>query len=256
MSNDNTITLALDGEVSLDDLEQAMHKLKSLLSALQGENGKGHKLRWIVEEMRGGSAVASFCGIGPMAPVVVAAYAKTGNEASLGRLPSSPAIRSIMLGLTGIIGKNGVTSMRFQTRQRDAEIFTPLSENVNLASPQQLIPAEPAIGSVQGRIQTIASHASLQFTMYDLHTDRSISCYLEPGSEDYMRKAWGKIAVVSGLVRRHPRTGEPTTVRGIRPENIKLVKEIKGSWRDAIGASRSRKGEMPSEIAIRRGRDG
>jgi hypothetical protein len=122
---------------------------------------------------------------------------------------------------------------------------------------QQIATAfEPTLGSVQGRIQTIASHKNLQFTMYDLHTDRAISCYLEPGSEDYMRKVWGKIAVVSGLVRRHPRTGEATTVRGIKVENIKLVKEMRGSWRDAIGASRSRKGEMSSDMAIRRGRDG
>jgi hypothetical protein len=71
-----------------------------------------------------------------------------------------------------------------------------------------------------------------------------------------MRKAWGKIAIVSGIVRRHPLTGEPTTVRRITPDNITLVKEMQGGWRNAIGASRSRRGEISSDVAIRRGRDG
>jgi hypothetical protein len=255
----NTITLAMSGEVSLDDFEQAMRALKSLLLAIQVDKSPGEDLRWIVEEMSSGSAMTSFRGVGTMVEPVVREYQKIGAEAAVGRLPpsASAAIRIAMSKITDIIGRNGVTSMRFETRENEAEILAPLSENAPPTQAQGAVAApKPAIGSVRGRIQSITQHKSLHFTMYDLRTDRAISCYLEPGYEDFMRKSWGKIAVVSGLVHRHPITGEPTTVRRINPENIKLIKEMRGSWRDAIGASPSRRGEISSDAAIRRGRDG
>jgi hypothetical protein len=156
-----------------------------------------------------------------------------------------------------VIGKS-VKSIRFETREKDSEILSPMSPDSPAGEVQEDAPpaSSNSLGSVRGRIQSITSRKSLQFTVYDINSDRAVSCYLEPGSENFMRRAWGKIAIVSGLVRRNLQTGEITTVRHIRPDNIQIIPEISGSWRDAIGASRSRKNEILPEVAVRRGRDG
>jgi hypothetical protein len=249
----DTLTLALTGEVSLDDFEQAVRALKMLLNAIRQENPAYEDVRWVVADLRASSAICQWRGIGDGAESMVREYQSIGKSVASGRMPSSVPIRLAIEQMTGVIGRS-VQSVRFETRDDDAEIFS-----ANPKAPHGgESPFGPAkfFGSVRGRIESISRHKSLQFTIYDMHTDKAISCYLEPGNEDVMRKAWGKIATVAGMVRRNPRTGEPTTVRHISADDIHLVPESTGGWRKAIGASKSRKGEIASEAAIRRGRDG
>ncbi len=250
MIND-TITLAIEGDVSLLDFAHAMGNLGSLIVAIQNETIANSDLRWVVDGLSTGSAITRLRGIGSGAEVVVAEYEKIGTDASVGRMPTSSAIRHAVIELTRIIGRNGTTSLRFETRGIDSEIMKPLSEDQATFAAIPVVPV--AHGSVRGRIQSITNRKSLQFTLYDLNKDHAVSCYLEPGSEQLMRKAWGKIATVSGIVRRNPGTGQPTTVRGIKPSDIHLIPELSGSWRDAIGASRSKKDEITSDAAIQKG---
>jgi hypothetical protein len=256
-SND-TVTLAINGEVSLDDFAQAIPALKSLIAAIQNEKARDADLHWVIDDLQYSSAITRLRGVGEMADAVADEYLQIGRAAAAGRVPDSAPIRNSLIALTGFIGRNGSTSVRLETREDDAEILHPLSEHMakTTAGESEIELPSSTFGSVRGRVQSITNRKTLQFTIYDVNTDGAISCYLEPGSETLMRKAWGKLAIVSGLVRRNQITGEPSTVRHIKPENIKLIEEASGSWRDAIGASRSRKGEITSDVAIRRGRDG
>lgn len=258
MKPNDTLTLSLTGDVSLDDFAQAVRALESLLAVLEKEKAGGSNLEWVIDELHAGSATARIRGIGTGVSKVVAEYHRIGHEVEIGRMPHSPAIRKAISELTSVIGRS-VSSVRFETAKGDSEIFKAVpAEDAGESGEGADVPAilQNSFGSVQGRIQSITNRKSLQFTLYDLHTDNAVSCYLESGGEGRLRKSWGRIATVSGIVRRNPITGVPTTIRGIKPEGIQLISEMKGSWRDAIGASRARKGEMSPEDAIRKARDG
>ena len=259
MAND-TVTLALSGEVELGDFAHAVRALDSLLTAIPKERPSIGKLRWVVDDLQTSSAIARMRGVGKNVTLAVDEYQRVGDSAANDQLSQPGLIKDAVVDLTKVIGQS-VKSVRFETYDHDAEIFKPVPPNpiatIGLNDkPPHVIP--PSFGSVSGKIQSISKHKSLQFTIYDVHTDAAISCYLEPGNEDVMRKMWGKLAVVSGIVRRNPISGEPTTVRRVKAADIKVIRELRGSggWRDAIGAVRHRKGQISSEAAIRRGRDG
>lgn len=109
-------------------------------------------------------------------------------------------------------------------------------------------------GAVRGRVETLSSHDGLRFTLYDLLTNRAITCYMQPGREETMREAWEKLAIVEGLVRRDPATGQPTTIRQVT--RIEIIPEIEpGGWRQAIGSIPHLQSAPSSEEAVRRGRD-
>lgn len=261
-STNDTLTLALEGDVSLDEFAQAVNGLRQLVRAIEAEKPTRQKNEWVVDDLAGGSAIARIRGIGESVPAVVDRYEAIGKGASFGKLPADPSIRDAVYKITDYIGKSGVTSVRFETADNDATVLQPVGgpDSIDLKRPAIVVPeirlASDSLGSVRGRIQSITSRKNLQFTMYEVGSDRAISCYLEPGSESLMRKAWGRLAIVTGIVNRHPLTGQPVTVRHIAPSNIDLIPELTGSWRDAIGATKLRKGDEPSELRIRRLRDG
>lgn len=259
-----TLTYALTGDVTLDDLVQAVSALKKLLAAIKSEQQIKSPIEWIVDDLEGGSALVRLAGMGEREPLrdVAKTYQLVGRDASRGRLPNSPSMRDAIYKLTDYVGNGNVTSARFETQEDDATVTQSLKETKKIGDPSgRSTPPhgreiDPVPGSVRGRIQSMSNRKSLQFTMYDLGSDRAVSCYLEPGSEALMRKAWGRIATVSGMIRRNPLTGDPATVRNIRPESIQLIPEISGSWRDAIGVLKSKKNSPRSETIIRRMRDG
>jgi hypothetical protein len=152
--------------------------------------------------------------------------------------------------LTSII--NGkIKSVRFETPETDVEVFSSptVMEYILITK----LP-EGSLGAVRGRVQSMSNRGQLRFTLYDLVDDRAISCYLSPGSEDIMREAWGKVAMVEGYVRRDPETGYATTVRGV--QDIKIIHEGRlGDYREAIGAAPGFLGDTLPEEIIRRSRD-
>jgi hypothetical protein len=249
----DTVTIALNGEVTLADFARAMQEFLQLMKALGSEAARGVPIEWWIEELDVGSASATARGVseiesGALAVEhVVAAYENVGRALQKGE-PSgySQAVQTPASAIIKLID-NRIRSIRFETDQIDAEVYAAIT------------PAKPKIsemsyGAVQGRIQSISNRGRLRFTIYRTLDDRPVSCYLEPGSEDMMREAWGRLATVEGLVRRDPLTWQPTTVRQVRKVEI-LPESRTGSWREALGAAPSPPGSMLPEEAVRRIRD-
>jgi hypothetical protein len=253
----DTITLVLNGEVSLRDFSDAVGGLLALISGLQKEIAGQASIEWLVDSLDAGSATATVRGIPengtPSAAVerVVHAYGDVGLAIRTGKqFNYSPPVKAAATRIVSLV-KGRITSVRFETPDVDVEFST---EARPFEAAEIMQGSEYAYGATKGRVQSMTSRGQLRFTLYDLIDDRAISCYLARGSEDIMREAWGKLVLVEGLVRRDPETGRATTVREVK--DIQIIPEGKpGDYREAIGAASGFLGdELPEEV-IRRARD-
>jgi len=253
----DTLTLALNGDVSLGDFSKAVQGFFNLVNGLRSDIAKDASIEWFIEDLEAGSAIATVKGIGQdesdvrAIEQVVDAYLDVGQAIQKERpLNYSRPVQAAAKELSSII--NGrVKSVRFETIETDVEIFASpaVLEKIHIVK----LP-ERSFGAVRGRVQSMTNRGQLRFTLYDLIDDGAISCYLSSGSEDIMREAWGKMAMVEGFVRRDPESGHATTVRGVK--EIRIIQEGKpGDYREAIAAAPGFLGDALPEEIIRKARD-
>ncbi len=212
MPND-TITLGLHGEVTLDAFASAVSGLSKLVSGLSEETHGAGGVRWEIEDLEVGSATATVKGVSPAAngavEQVVAAYLEVGEALAGGTtIPFSTKVRKPAEGLAQLV-RDGVEAVRFETAEADALIRS--------VPPKSQPPAElaAAYGAVTGRVQTLTSRSRLRFTLFDTVNDRPVSCYLAEGAEGQARDIWDRTARVEGWVSRDPARGRPVSVRRI-----------------------------------------
>lgn len=246
-----TLTLALDGEVPLAQFITAIGHLGGLVVALSKEIRPYSNIEWVVEDLVGGSALATIRGESPESGAVEtisAAYLAVGRALASGRpIPYSERVTKEANGITSVL--NGkISSVRFETEEDDATISS-------ASGPQRDVSLVSSYGAVEGRVQTLSSRASLRFTLYDAIHDRAVSCYLEPGRQDIMRPAWDRRAVVEGWVSRDARSGRPISIRRIK--NVTLIEDVVpgAAIRAARGIAPVLAGGPSAVEAIRRLRD-
>jgi hypothetical protein len=253
----DTLTLALNGDVSLEDYSNAIQQFFNLVKGLHDDISKESSIEWFIEGLEAGSAIATIKGIGQeesdimVIERVVDAYLDVGRAIQKeSPLNYSRPVQVAAKKLTSII--NGrIKSVRFETPETDVEIFSSPAALAYL--PITKLP-EGSFGAVRGRVQSMSNRGQLRFTLYEMIDDRAISCYLTSGNEDIMREAWGKVAMVEGFVRRDPESGYATTVRGVK--DIRIIQEGKlGDYRQAIGAAPGFLGDTLPEEIIRKARD-
>jgi hypothetical protein len=267
---DNTLTLRMVGEVSLDKFAAALSKFRSLVTGLAAAR-HARDVRWVIEDLRTGSAITTVAGIGDINLVVEVAdlYLEVGDALrtdTIDRYP--PRVRKPAQALRSYVG-NGVESVTFEAAERDViiqAVAAPAApeapaEEVRLASqraPSQIIlpPGRilpPAYGAISGQVETIARRGSLRFVLYEVLHNKAVSCYLAEGQdrEEMMRGVWGHYATVEGLVTRDPNTGRPLSIRQIT--HVSKSPDHPGSYREARGASPYDR-YRPEEL-IRRVRD-
>lgn len=238
MAND-TITLVLDGEVSLSDFSKAVDGLSDLISSLTEEVAKSPDIDWIVVGLEAGSATATIQGI-PRTKVqradvekVIGAYERVGKSLQNRKPPpySQQVIKSVR-SITSVLNSK-IPSVRFETEETESI--------VSQAPTSQLKPHAKDfithnLGAVRGRVQSLSKRGGLRFTLYDIIDDYAISCYLRPGSEELMRDAWDRLAIVQGVVTRNPGTGHAMSVRDI--SLVKVFEEQDGlDYRKAFGVA-------------------
>ncbi len=257
MVND-TVTLALEGDVSLPAFSEAVSRFSRLVAALSRDVVRHPELRWVVSELEAGSALATARGIGEVAAVesVAKAYVEVGRALERGlEPPFAGSVRDEAGALASLI--NGDVEVDPVRDCRRGGHGPPDREGRRGARDRQghaVAIAASAYGGVQGRIQTLSSRGGLRFTLYDTLFDRAVSCYLDEGQEDIMRDVWGRVAVVEGRVTRDRVTGRPKTVRRVR--RVTVVHEAgPDAYLAASGAVRPVPSSPDPEVTIRHLRD-
>jgi hypothetical protein len=245
-----TITLAIEGEVSLARFVAGMRGFGELVLGLTVELRGKERVDWTVEELRSGSAVITASGTADREDVldrVVSAYENVGQALSAHEvIPYSDRVSRAAHSIEKLIGE-AITALRFETSNRD---FMVLSR----AEPKPTAPPDMSYGAIEGRVQMVTSRNSLRFTLYDILFDRAVSCYLEKGREDLMRDAWGHRAIVEGLISRDSQSGRPIAIRQIRQVGV-IPDPVGGSYRKARASLPANADSPLPEKAIRLLRD-
>jgi len=255
---DDTVTLNLQGEVSLAVFAKAVAHFSALVDALSRDVAGHPELRWVITELEAGSALATARGLGDVDAVesVTAAFIGVGNALERGIEPPYPtSIRHEALALASMIDGE-VELIRFETARAEAIVQSSprRAEEAAPGIPTTLSASRQAYGGVQGRVQTLFSRGGLRFTLFDTLFDRAVSCYLEEGQEDIMRDVWGRVAVVEGVVSRDQTSGRPQTVRNVR--RVTVVRETTpDAYRATRGLLRPATGNPQPEVTIRALRD-
>jgi hypothetical protein len=254
MARDDTVTFALEGDITLPTFRAAIDRFERLVASLTEEIAAEARIRWVIADLGTGSATATVRAVpgtaGAEAQIdrVVESYLAVGKALAAGETPGfAPDVQEAAWEVASVV--NGeVEAVRFETAIADA-VLTSAPEP---ATAPERAPPRVAFGGVRGRVQTLSSRGRLRFTLYDALYDKAVSCYLAEGQEDIMRDAWGHVALVEGWVTRDPATDRPLSIRGI--ERVTLLPEgDPHGYRRARGAVLGR--ELPEAI-IRRLRDG
>lgn len=252
MPND-TITLGLHGEVTLDAFASAVSGLSKLVASLSEETHGAGAVRWEIDDLEVSSAIATVKGVAPAGAngaveQVVAAYLEVGEALAAGTtIPYPSTVRRPAEGLAQLV-RDGVEAVRFETAEADALVQS--------APRKSQPPAElaAAYGAVTGRVQTLTSRSRLRFTLFDTINDRPVSCYLAEGAEDRARDIWDRTARVEGWVSRDPAGGRPLSVRRIT--EVTVLREPDPAGYQRARAVRPRPAGAPrAEERIRRLRD-
>lgn len=243
----NTLTLALEGEIVLDDFANALINLSSLLTELTKEVAKDTDVSWVIDELYAGSAVATFKGVdGKMSSVedIVNAYEIVGEHLQAGsEIPYSLPVQKYARCITNILNTR-VTAIRFETSAKDIIV-------TNKPIGGEITQIKYTWSSIKGIVETISKRKKLSFTLWDSLFDKPVSCYFKEGQENIMRDVWGRTVIVSGRVGRRTDTGRPIVIRDVK--NVRLIENIEpGSYRKAKGIFPWSPGdELPESIVGR-----
>ena len=256
----DTITLMLEGEVSLEVFSTAVKSLNNLVKALSME--EGGDIEWTIEDLQPGSALATIKGKSKQSNRVnrvVRNYTVIGMalQESL-KIERGPKITRPALELGRLVG-NGVSRIRFETSEVTAIISEKPGSRRKQASASSAkrtyaidTNVSVSLGVVEGEVQTLLRRQSLRFTLYEFLSDRAVSCYLKEGQEETMREVWGKQALVEGWISRDPTDGHPIAVRQVS-RITPIVEE--GDYTLAGNILPLEPGEELPEVRIRQSRD-
>ena len=248
----DTVTLALQGEVTLYAFSRAALHFNRLVDALSADVARSEGLRWVITELEAGSAIMTARGVGdPVAAASVStAYIGVGKALERGDASNLPErVRDEARAVVAVI-ESGVEAVRFETAEADATIRSLEEAFAASGAPESPSPQPVAYGGVTGRVQTLSSRGGLRFTLYDVLFDRAVSCYLAEGQEEIMLDVWGRMAVVEGLVTRDRVTGRPQVIRNVR--GVTVVRDADpDAYLASRGILRRDPGDRPPEEAVR-----
>ena len=249
----DTVTFALEGDVSLDEFARALDGLAGLMQALSHEVGDRVAISWRVADLRAGSATAILQGEADETSAVervVSAYGAVGRALERRQpVPYSARVRRQAEVITSVLSDR-VVSIRFETPDDDAVVYP----RDTVAAMRDVQHDWAAYGMVEGTVQALNERGALRFTLYDALHDRAVTCYLSEEQHEIMRDVWGKRALVEGRLSRDPISGRPTAMRDVL--SVRPIGNVpEGDFRAARAALPVNANVEPPEEIIRRMRD-
>ncbi|GAC1400335.1 MAG: hypothetical protein NVSMB65_18180 [Chloroflexota bacterium] len=202
-----TLTLTLDGEITLQEFADALRKVDALLDALVVDVTEAPSIAWLITDLRAGSATLTLSGQAGeedaaerVAHALVAVVRALRHQRPIAYGPR--VVRRAHDLEAAISGR--LAALHVETEE-DAVV---LQRQGSAAEVAYL----GAYGAVDGRIETLTSRRDLRFTLFDAVFDRGVSCSLPEDRRDLIRDAWGRRAIVEGWVSRDPYSGRPLAI--------------------------------------------
>jgi len=245
----DSVTFRLEGEVEIGKLSDAFVKFSAVLDELPKPHDAS--VRWVVAGLDYGSAIATARAVpiddrsAPFVPVMVEDFLSAAESVSHGEFDDTRPLLKLVRNLTRVVDDSN--QLILETDADEVLFAAPATEDEAAPTP----PKTKSLGTVRGRVETLMHRGELRFTLFDLATNRAVSCYLPSEHEDLMRDAWGHIADVTGTITRDGATGRPLTIR--RVTGVDRVEE--GEPLGFLRAEGVVGGKEPSEAVIRRIRD-
>lgn len=232
------LTLALDGEVTLDDFSKAMQRFKDIIVGLENEVAPDAKINWVIDDLRKKCAVARVRGVPRKKEDRAAitrvrrAYMEMGRRAAHGEpLANTDIVVQGVLGLRRLI--NGrIRSVRFESQEK-----THVLRKTTAISPARSHWETDTFGGARGTVQSISDRQYLHFTLYDYNDDHPIACSYPGGSRDRMRRIWGKLVYVEGLITRDGDTDLVNSIKDISSITVLKARQSH-AWREALGCAK------------------
>lgn len=258
----DTVTLALQGNVSLSEFSAAVTRFNALIDALAADS-HAEDVAWQIDALDYSSAITTARGISlngddpQRIDRLVHAYLEVGEALEQGvTIPFPKPVQKEAQGIAGLLKESSeIEAVRFETAESEAIIREPVATTTQTTTTTAPVKHEAAYGSVTGRIQTLSSRNALRFVVYDHINDRAVSCYLVEGRESMMRQMWDRVATIEGWVSRDPVTGRPLTVRQVS-HVTPLTEVAPHDYMKARGALPRAEDDPLPETQIRRLRDG
>lgn len=203
-----SLIVDIDGSLlPFDKFRQAQEAIAILLQEVeQGlTEGKRSSVNWVVSSITSGSVHLKLEGIptDDVQPHNINEVITTVESglAELEKRPERPlffsdrALESAK-ALAELVGKD-ILGIQVGSNSHKVNLTKHLVANV-----YELIGARyQSFGSVEGVLKSITIHRKLAFRIYNLLTDRSVTCYFKSNSIDNIKNAFGKRVFVYGLIR-------------------------------------------------------
>lgn len=245
-----TLTLALEGDVPLDRFAKTVKHFCGLVYALTDELDSAAEIEWLVADAIGRTGDVTVVATSSTREAVdsmTSMFLDVGKALAGGQpIPYSDQVRGEARALTSALDAN-VPSLRFETAMDEVIIPGP-----NDSTRRSLLVG--AHGSVEGRVQPIASHTPYRFVLFHPLRDAAVACYLSEDQYRELHRAWGRRARVEGWVTRDALSGRPLSVRQVKRLTI-LEEGQLGSHLRARGVSPAAPGDATPEERIRHMRD-
>ncbi len=251
---EETISFAIDGEVTLEILAGTTDALHQLLRQLSGEAAPGAKIKWLLRHLEGGSLHTAFAASShteadrERARRVTEQYLDLGRAYERGEQPlSSDAVLEAAETLLSRAQASG-TAARFGAGGQMAIV------DLRRWAPSAARGWTKSIGSVTGTLEAINLHGQPYVTVYEQCSGQRVRCYLSPAQRDLAASSLGKRVLVRGTLTQEAQTRRKREIRKIIKIDV-LAEAGEYRMENAFGAGRWQDGYPTSDMIIRELRD-
>lgn len=229
-----TLSLELEGDVSLAELAVAVSTLQEMADTLGTRVAPHARIRWVVKDLEAGSARAEAVGVledpqGDDSIVdAVIGELEENARASEAHQPVDPAIQVQFERLTSMINGH-VKAVHIGGDERFA--LQPSGVSPGTYS----LPARVRdFGEVTGRVEAMHAHSGNWFSLYELLHGKRVKVTVPVDRVSEMDTWWRQIVTVSGVVTRDA-DGRPVSVADLQRVTVHEPPPA-GAWRRAIAA--------------------
>lgn len=223
------ITLSFDAPVvSPDVFRRAINAFIELLKSVSDEaTGSGKKIQWNMSVAKGSSVVIAR-PVADTATMRATSLVIQAIPQGIRRLqkgtPTIPnyfdtralrAAKELVEIMDG--GHNKLEYIRIQSVGKPVDLQERAADSIDRLLGGQ----HQALGSIEGKLQTISNRGQLQFVVFDSLYDKGVNCFIEDEMVDQAIKGFGKRVAVSGMIQ-YDKEGRPVS---IRVDSVRIFKD-------------------------------